>query len=105
MTTYVYDADNELTSEQFGGTGQTPLRIDMTYDADGEVLTETRYSDLAGTQVVVASSYTYNADGEVTDLLDRDSHGNTVAEFSYTYDPANRVTSETNLGMTTILHL
>ena len=24
VTTYVYDADNELTSEQFGGTGQTP---------------------------------------------------------------------------------
>ena len=101
VTTYVYDADNELTSEQFGGTGQTPLRIDMTYDADGEILTETRYSDLAGTQVVVTSTYTYNADGEVTDLLDRDSHGNTVAEFSYTYDSANRVTSEANLGMTT----
>ena len=52
MTTYLYDADNELISEQFGGTGQAPLRIDMTYDADGELLTETRYSDLAGTHTV-----------------------------------------------------
>ena len=67
VTTYVYDADNELISEQFGGTGQTPLRIDMTYDADGEISTETRYSDLAGTQVVVTSSYTYDADGEITE--------------------------------------
>ena len=51
VTTYVYDADNELISEQFGGTGQIPLRIDMTYDGRGELSTETRYSDLAGTQV------------------------------------------------------
>ena len=86
MTTYVYDADNELISEQFGGTGQTPLRIDMTYDADGEILTETRYSNLAGTQVVVESSYTYNADGEITSILDDDGSGTTVADFTYTYD-------------------
>ena len=75
VTTYLYDADNELVSEQFGGTGQVPLRIDMTYDADGEMLTETRYSNLAGTDVVVVSSYTYNSDGEVTSLLDVNGGG------------------------------
>ena len=104
MTTYLYDADNELISEQFGGTGQTPLRIDLTYDADGEILTETRYSDLAGTQVVVESSYTYNGDGEVTSLLDRDGGGNTVANFTYTYD-ADRVTERGQPGADHDLHL
>ena len=72
VTTYVYDADHELTSEQFGGAGQTPLRLDLTYDARGEILTETRYSNLAGTTKVGESFYTYNADGEITNLLDQD---------------------------------
>ena len=71
MTTYLYDADNELISEQFGGTGQTPLRIDLTYDADGEISTETRYSDLAGTQVVVESSYTYDATARSPSIVGR----------------------------------
>jgi RHS repeat-associated protein len=101
VTTCLYDPDNELTSEQFGGTGQTPLRIDMTYDADREILTETRYSDLAGTQVVVRSFYTYNADGEITSLLDRNGGGTVVASFTYTYDLDNRVATEVNMGMTT----
>jgi RHS repeat-associated protein len=101
VTTYIYDADNELTSEQFGGSGQTPLRIDMTYNADREILTETRFSDLAGTQVVVNSNYTYNADGQVTSLLDRNGGGTVVASFTYTYDLDNRVATEVNMGMTT----
>jgi RHS repeat-associated protein len=101
VTTYLYDADNEPTSEQFGGTGQVPLRIDMTYDADGERLTETRFSDAAGTQLVVRSSYTYNADGEITNVIDINGGGTTVANFNYGYDLDNRVTTEVNLGMTT----
>ena len=75
MTNYFYDADNELTSEQFGGSGQTPLRIDLTYDGDGEILTETRYSNLSGTQIVGTSTYTYNDDGEVTSIVDDNGTG------------------------------
>jgi YD repeat-containing protein len=32
--TSVYDAANRLTSRQFGGVGQTPLRMDLTYTGD-----------------------------------------------------------------------
>jgi RHS repeat-associated protein len=101
VTSYVYDADNELINEQFGGTGQTPLAIAMTDDADGELLTETRYSNLAETDVVVESYYTYNADGEITNLLDINGGGTIVANFTYTYDRDNRVVTEDNLGLTT----
>ncbi len=68
VTTYVHDADNELTNEQFGGVGQTPLRMDMTYNGDGELATETRYSNLAGTSLVGTSSYTYDGAGDITNL-------------------------------------
>ena len=101
VTNYSYDAVNELTSEQFSGTGQVPLRIDMSYDADGEVLTETRYSNLVGTQIVGTSTYTYNDDGEVTSIVDDNGTGGAIASFDYTYDGDGRVISETGLGVTT----
>jgi RHS repeat-associated protein len=101
VTTYVYDADSELISEQFGGAGQTPLRIDITYDGDGRILTETRYSDLAGTRKVGESVYTYDADGEITNLTDLDGSSNVIANFTYTYDQAGHVLTEDNLGLIT----
>ncbi len=73
----------------------------MTYDADGELLTESRYSDLAGTELVVKSNYTYDSDGEITNLMDQNGGGTIVANFTYTYDQDNRVTTEVNMGMTT----
>lgn len=33
---------------EFGGTSQTPLRMDLTYTADHQLDTATRYLDLAG---------------------------------------------------------
>jgi RHS repeat-associated protein len=101
VTTYVYDADNELTSEQFGGSGQVPLRFDITYDADGRLTQETRYNNLAGTGVVGQSFYTYNRDSLITNLVDRDGRGTIIANFTYTYDLADRVLTEDNLGLQT----
>jgi YD repeat-containing protein len=37
VTTFVFDAANRLTSEQFGGIGQTPLRIDQTLTARDQI--------------------------------------------------------------------
>jgi YD repeat-containing protein len=51
VTTSVYGAANRLTSREFGGVSQTPLRSDFTYTARDQVATVTRYKNLAGTQV------------------------------------------------------
>jgi YD repeat-containing protein len=67
VTTSVYDADNRLISEQFGGVSQTPLRVDYTYDADGQLTYLTRYSNLAGTALVARTQYTYNV--ELADIF------------------------------------
>jgi len=50
VTTFVYDALNRLSSEQFTQNGSGPLRIDLAYNAGtDEVSSMTRYHDLAGT--------------------------------------------------------
>jgi hypothetical protein len=67
--TYVCDALNRLTSEQFGGSGQTPLRLDLTYTAQDEIASEIRCKNLAGTQSVGTSTFAYDATGDMTNLL------------------------------------
>ena len=52
VLTSVFDSLNRLSSRQFGGTSQTPLRMDLTYTAQDYVATQTRYSDLAGTNKI-----------------------------------------------------
>jgi YD repeat-containing protein len=39
------------------------------YDAAGRVRTETRYRDAAGAQAVGTATYTYDADGRLTGLV------------------------------------
>ena len=80
VTTFVYDALNRLTSEQFGGSGQTALRMDLTYTAQDEIATQTRYK--AGTQTVGTSSFTYDALGQLTNLQHKDGSSVLVRRFS-----------------------
>ena len=49
VLTSVYDNANRLTTREFGGSGQTPLRIDPNYDNANRLTDLTRYTDLAGT--------------------------------------------------------
>ncbi len=100
-TTYVYDPLNRLTSLQFGGTGQTTVRIDQTYTARDQVATQTRYTDLAGTNVVGTSSYLYDPQGRLTSLQQTYANGSVLASYAYSYDNADRLTSKTDNGTTT----
>src|SRR5262249_23486604 len=61
--------------------------------------TATRYSDVAGTQQVGVSSYTYDPAGRLTNLQNGGAAG-MVSNFTYTYDLASRLTSETRNGTT-----
>src|SRR5438034_9397644 len=67
-TTSIYDAAHRLTTREFGGSGQTPLRLDLTYTATDLIATETRYTDLAGTNKIGSTTMTYDAVGRLTNL-------------------------------------
>jgi RHS repeat-associated protein len=98
VLTSVYDADNRLTNRQFGGTSQTPLRVDFAYSSSSELTTITRYSDLAGTQTVGTSVYSFDADGQLTNLKQTNGSGTSLENYTYTYDAANRVLGEQRNG-------
>src|SRR5207245_2123977 len=96
VLTSLYDAAGNLTGLQFGGTSQTPLRVDLTYDGDNQISTEIRYSDLAGTTKVATSTFSYDAVERITSITHQNSGGTSLASFSYLYDAAGNVTSATN---------
>jgi RHS repeat-associated protein len=100
VLTSVYDGANRLTSQQFGGVSQTPLRFDLAYTERNQVGTLTRYSDLAGSTKVGESDYTYDSVGRLQNLQHKNGSGTglTTLTYTYTYDLASRVTSETLNG-------
>jgi RHS repeat-associated protein len=101
-TTYSYDALHRLTSILFNGTGsQTPLRVDLTYTQQNELGTVTRYSDLAGSNKIGATSYTYDPGMRLTNIQDANGTGGVLESLTYTYDAANRLTSLTQNGSIT----
>ena len=89
-TDYTFDDVNRITRiEQAGGVA--PKRVDLGYDDASQFTTITRYADLAGTQSVVSSTYTWDDDGRLTGL----SHG-ALASYTWTYDDADRLTQTTS---------
>jgi RHS repeat-associated protein len=98
VLTSVYNAANLLATREFGGTGQTHLRIDLAYTPRNQVSTINRWSDLAGTQAVGSSSYAYDGLGRVTNLQHANASGTSLANYTYTYDLGSRLTSEQDNG-------
>ena len=54
----------------------------------------TRYSNLAESTVVAATSYTYDHANQMTGITDKNASGTTLVSYGYTYDDAGRVTEE-----------
>jgi RHS repeat-associated protein len=94
LLTLSYDARDELTGEQFSGTGLSAEAVTYSYDNAGRLTGITRYSNLAETTEVAATAYSYDHDNRMTGIVDTNSTGTTLVSYGYTYDAANRVTQE-----------
>jgi RHS repeat-associated protein len=100
VLTSVYDNASRLTTREFGGAGQTPLRIDLGYDNADRLTGLTRYSNLAGTSLVGTTSYAYDAASRMTGIVSKNSSLATVSYYNYQYDNADRVTVQSGTGAT-----
>jgi hypothetical protein len=65
---YTYDRLDRLTKLTQSGVGVSAKRVDMTYDAAGQMTGLNRYSDILATSLVVSSLYTYDRNGRLTKL-------------------------------------
>ena len=71
------------------------MSFTQTWTADGELGTVTRYAGLTTATVVETASYTYDANGNITDLQYR-SGTVVLQDFAYSYDNANWLSTETD---------
>src|SRR5262249_4300653 len=99
VTTSTYDSANNLTSRQFSN-GTTPLREDFTYDANNQLSTATRYSDLNANTKIGGTPYRYDTGNRLNPLQHRTGGGTLYSNYTYTYDAGSRVQTEVLNGTT-----
>src|SRR5262249_53058588 len=84
IETSTYDAHNRLSLRKFSGISSTVVRVDLTYQSNGLLDTLTRYSDLAGSTKVGATTYLYDAVSRVTGINHYNGSGTALATYAYT---------------------
>jgi RHS repeat-associated protein len=98
VQTSVYDADNELVTQQITGRGSTQLEIDLTYTPTGKIASEARDNGLGPTTPVGVSYYYYDAADRLTGITDIGTGSTVLLSYTYSYDPANNLTQEVDNG-------
>src|SRR5207244_11167911 len=68
---------------------------------DNRITSETRDTDLAGTNKIGSTTMTYDAVGRLTNLQHFNGSMTILANYTYTYDLASRLTTEVLNGTTT----
>lgn len=90
-TAYNYDELDRVDRITQFGDNVAEKRVDFDFDAIGQYESITRYSDLSGTELVAQSSYTYDDAYRLTDLI-HSNNTTEIANYDLTYDAANRIT-------------
>ncbi len=98
--TSTFTANNLLASRTWQGAGIEPLRVDFDYDTRQDTLEMRRFGDLAGMQLVGSTAFEYDAKRRLTQLAHRDATGNTLVQYDYTRDAADRLVSESHHDQT-----
>ena len=96
-TGYQYDGLNRLTTLTQAGNETSDKRVDFTYNELGQYTAIDRYSDLAGTQLVIGTDYVYDGQNRLTRLDHQNSSGDSVAFYDYVYDTESRIRSITDV--------
>jgi len=98
--TWTYDNANRQTQvkqeSQTGGISVAEKRVDFTYNTGGMFTGVKRYNDLAGTQIVANSTYTYDLLARFTALDHKNAAGTSLANYTWTFDTDGRITNFTN---------
>ena len=99
LNAYTYDNLGRMTrvtqDGQSGGNSVEEKRVDLEYNALGQYASITRYADVAGTLLVATTTYTFDDAYRLTSL-EHAQNSTTLAEYTWTYDTAGRLTAESN---------
>ena len=97
LNTYTYDHLHRMTSVAQSsqlGSPSSPIAdklVTFSYNPSHQFDTITRYADLAGTQLVAASTYTYDSQHRLVELDHVDGMGIALAGYDWNYDNRGRL--------------
>ena len=90
-----YDARGRLTNRTYAKGGTNVVHIEESYDVLDRVTSLTRYSSGSPGAVVASTSYTYDDADRLTNLQHQTSTPSNIANYTYTYDAAWNLSTET----------
>jgi RHS repeat-associated protein len=96
-TGYAFDALDRLVRLTQNGANTSDKRVDFAYNPLGQYASIDRFSDLAGTQLVIGTDYTYDSQNRLTRIDHQNSSSVSVAFYDYVYDLASRITQITDV--------
>jgi RHS repeat-associated protein len=96
-----YNADGRLDHTTYSDAG-SQAREDMVYDNAGLLVSQSRYADTAGTTLEGTTAVGYHGPVLIGVLQHSDGAGIVLASFTYGYDTAGWLTSESTNGANTI---
>ena len=97
VTTYAYDPLNRVAWLTQSGAGVQTKRVEYAYNEVGQTATVQRFTDLAGTQLVATTIYTYDPLNRLGQLQHQGSNGSAIAGYDFGYDAASRITRITDI--------
>jgi YD repeat-containing protein len=93
---YLYDNLNRMTrvtqQSQSGGNAVATKRVDFAYNVLGQFTTVDRYENTGGTNLVAQTTFAYDTANRLTDL-DHKQGSTVLAGYDYGYDQMSRITS------------
>ena len=99
-TTYRYDALDRLQGIEQAGTNVNPKRVDLNYDNANLLRQISRFANLAGTQVVANTTYSYDCGGcgdRLTSIHHRKAINNAVIhDLDFVRDAVGNITRMTD---------
>jgi RHS repeat-associated protein len=97
LTAYGYDALDRLSRVTQSGTGVNPKRVDYQYDNASFLTKLSRFSDLAGTQGVINTTFETDCNGcpgRTTAIRHRKASDNSVVhDLTFNHDVVGNITS------------
>ncbi len=95
-----YNVAGGLASRSWSGPSLPPARVDLAYDLNGQLDQVTRFADLAGATRIGSTELDHDTLGRLATLTHRNALDAVLAEYDFTYDAADQLTSLSHHGQT-----
>lgn len=97
----VYNSRGLLERRAWHGGGIDPALLDFTYNDAGQRTDIDRYSDLTGTNRIGRTTFGYDEQGRLDDIVHLDALDAVMADYDFLYDLADQLTNSAHHGEST----